>query len=117
MSTEKNQRSTADYLKITLKGFCMGAADVVPGVSGGTMAFILGIYEELINAIRSFDIEFIRLILAKKLHNAMEHASIKFLMALGIGILVAIKSLAKIISWLLANFGGRLFCWCRLFKC
>jgi len=43
-------------LILAAKGFCMGAADVVPGVSGGTMAFILGIYAKLLNAIRSFDV-------------------------------------------------------------
>ncbi|MBW1868769.1 MAG: DUF368 domain-containing protein, partial [Deltaproteobacteria bacterium] len=45
------------YIILAAKGFCMGASDVVPGVSGGTMAFILGIYEELINAIKSFDLK------------------------------------------------------------
>ena len=55
----KAKRTFFSYLMISVKGFCMGAADVVPGVSGGTMAFILGIYEELISAIRSFDIDFI----------------------------------------------------------
>ena len=47
----------------------MGAADVVPGVSGGTMAFILGIYEELINAIRSFDLKSLKLIVSAKILN------------------------------------------------
>ncbi|MDY6879326.1 MAG: DUF368 domain-containing protein, partial [Thermodesulfobacteriota bacterium] len=49
-------RSFKDYLILMSKGFCMGASDVVPGVSGGTMAFILGIYEELVTAIKSFDL-------------------------------------------------------------
>ena len=53
---KKEKRSFFDYLILSLKGFCMGASDVVPGVSGGTMAFILGIYEELIGAILSFSI-------------------------------------------------------------
>ncbi|MBP3405000.1 MAG: DUF368 domain-containing protein, partial [Kiritimatiellae bacterium] len=48
------KRSFAEYLKIYASGFVMGAADVVPGVSGGTMAFILGIYNELIESIKTF---------------------------------------------------------------
>jgi putative membrane protein len=95
--------SITDYILITLKGFCMGAADVVPGVSGGTMAFILGIYEELITAIRSFDLDFFRLASALKIKEAVDHASIRFLVALGTGILIAIFSLARILSWLLLN--------------
>ncbi len=50
---EKKQRTLREYSGITLRGICMGAADIVPGVSGGTMAFILGIYEELIDSIRT----------------------------------------------------------------
>ena len=91
------------YIKLALKGFCMGAADVVPGVSGGTMAFILGIYEELILAIRSFDLTFAKLALSLKFREALEHVNWKFLLALGLGILTAILSLAKGLSWLLTN--------------
>jgi putative membrane protein len=81
----------------------MGAADVVPGVSGGTMAFILGIYEELIGAIRSFDLTFLRLLVAFRLRDAMARASWQFLAALGLGILTAVFSLARVLSWLLQN--------------
>ena len=103
MNNAQVKRSISDYITITLKGFCMGAADVVPGVSGGTMAFILGIYEELIQAIRSFDLNFFRLVSELKIKAAIEHASILFLTALGTGILIAIFSLARILSWLLLN--------------
>jgi putative membrane protein len=98
-----SHRSFLSYLGLTIKGFCMGCADVVPGVSGGTMAFILGIYEELIKAIRSFDLNFLKLILSLKIKDAMNHASWQFLMAVGLGILMAIFSLARILSWLLQN--------------
>lgn len=81
----------------------MGAADVVPGVSGGTMAFILGIYEELLESVKSFDLTFCRLFFSGKVKDAVNHLSWRFLLALGIGILVAIFSLAKILSWLLQN--------------
>lgn len=81
----------------------MGAADVVPGVSGGTMAFILGIYDELINSIRSFDLRGLRLLVRLKMRQLSEHVSWEFLLALGTGILIAIFSLARVLSWLLEN--------------
>ena len=99
----KTTRSLMGYLVITLKGFCMGAADVVPGVSGGTIAFIAGIYEELLNAIRSFDLHFLKLVSSIKIKNAMDHASWQFLLALVSGILVAVFTLARALSWLLQN--------------
>ncbi|MFH1489643.1 MAG: DUF368 domain-containing protein [Pseudomonadota bacterium] len=86
-----------------LKGFCMGAADVVPGVSGGTMAFILGIYEKLIKAIRSFDLIFLKKLLSFRIGEAWDHVSGRFLLALGAGILTAIFSLARALGWLLQN--------------
>lgn len=98
-----SDRSFIAYLGLTVKGFCMGAADVVPGVSGGTMAFILGIYEELIRSIKSFDLAFLKLLFSLKLKDALNHASWKFLMALGLGILMAIFTLARLLSWLLQN--------------
>lgn len=81
----------------------MGAADVVPGVSGGTMALILGIYEELIKAIHSFNFNFLRLIALLKIREALSSVSWPFLLAIGLGILSAIFSLAKALSWLLDN--------------
>jgi putative membrane protein len=99
----KPRRSLPAYLGVAVKGFCMGAADVVPGVSGGTMAFILGIYEELLESIRSFDLSFLRLLASLKIRAAMDHASWRFLTALVLGILVAVFSLARILSWLLEN--------------
>ena len=96
-------RSALDYLMITLKGFCMGAADVVPGVSGGTIAFITGIYEELLTSIRSFDLRFFRLIISLRIRYAMGHASWPFLVSLILGIFSAIFSLAKILAWLLQS--------------
>ncbi|MDY6951641.1 MAG: DUF368 domain-containing protein [Thermodesulfobacteriota bacterium] len=98
-----SKRPFKDYLVLAVKGFCMGASDVVPGVSGGTMAFILGIYEELIGAIRSFDLQFLRQIFAFKVSQALERASWRFLLSLGVGILTAIFTLARVLSWLLEN--------------
>ncbi|MEE9418333.1 MAG: DUF368 domain-containing protein [Desulfatiglandaceae bacterium] len=92
-----------EYLTLTAKGFCMGASDVIPGVSGGTMAFILGIYEELIDAIRSFDLKSIQLLLTLRLRGLLDHISWQFVLAVGIGILTAIFTLARALSWLLQN--------------
>jgi putative membrane protein len=94
-------RSIRSYIGLTIKGFCMGAADVVPGVSGGTMAFILGIYEDLLGAVRSFDLQFLRLLIRFKIKDALNHTSWRFLTALLIGIFLAVFSLAKLLSWLL----------------
>ncbi len=97
------QRTLKQYAGITARGFCMGSADVVPGVSGGTMAFILGIYEELIFSIRSFDLAFAKLLFSGKFKEAFSHARWKFLLALVIGIGLAVKTLAKGLSWMLDN--------------
>lgn len=91
------------YLVLVIKGFCMGASDVVPGVSGGTMAFILGIYEELVKAIRSFDLKFLKLVFSFKIREAVDHVSWQFLMAICLGIFAAVFSLARILSWMLQN--------------
>lgn len=100
---EETRRSFLSNVGLTIKGFCMGAADVVPGVSGGTMAFILGIYEELLAAIRSFDLEFIKLLVRFRVADAFNRTSWRFLLALFIGIFLAIFSLAKLLSWFLEN--------------
>ena len=100
MGKEKNSRkegrSVKDYIVLAAKGFCMGAADVVPGVSGGTMAFILGIYEELLNAIKSFDFRSLRLLVTFRIGAFFEKISWQFLLSLGLGILTAIFTFSKV---------------------
>ncbi len=81
-----------------VRGLCMGAADVVPGVSGGTMALILGIYQRLLEAIRAFDITLLRMLLARRFRDAAEHVDIFFLVPLGIGIFGAILFFTRIVS-------------------
>ncbi len=98
-----SDRTLKQYAGIVVRGFLMGASDVVPGVSGGTMAFILGIYEELIDAIKSIDLKVIRLILTLKFKDALDIVPWKFLLSLLTGILLAVFSLAKGLSWLLEN--------------
>ncbi|WP_103865255.1 DUF368 domain-containing protein [Aquimarina sp. I32.4] len=95
------QRKLKDYLIIAIKGIAMGAADVVPGVSGGTIAFISGIYEELIETINNLDIGFLSLWKKEGFATAWKHHNLSFLCALFLGILISILSLAKVIKWLL----------------
>jgi putative membrane protein len=85
-------------LKLILKGFCVGSADVVPGVSGGTMAFILGIYPQLINAIKSFDSEWLRMIFSFNLKGMINRPDFGFLIPLGIGAVSALLFFTRIVS-------------------
>ena len=88
---------------VYLRGMLMGAADIVPGVSGGTMAFITGIYDTLIDSIRAFDLACLRLVLRGQIKAAWQHVNGPFLLALALGIATSIVSLARAISWLLEN--------------
>jgi putative membrane protein len=97
-------QSLSDYLVLAIKGFCMGAANVIPGVSGGTMALILGIYEELIQGIRSFNFQFLRLFFFLKTREALSSVALPFLLPVLIGILAATISLAQLLSWLLSTY-------------
>ncbi|MCT4604404.1 MAG: DUF368 domain-containing protein [Marinifilum sp.] len=94
-------RKIKDYVLISLKGMGMGAADVVPGVSGGTIAFITGIYEELINTIKSVNLSSIKLLLQFKLKDFWKAINGNFLLALLSGIIISFLSLAKLIKYLL----------------
>ncbi len=97
------RRSLSDYFVITLKGAAMGAADVVPGVSGGTIAFISGIYEELITSFNNLDLSIIRTLRTEGIKAAWKRANGNFLLALVTGIAISIFSLVKLIRWLLEN--------------
>ncbi|UCE55687.1 MAG: DUF368 domain-containing protein [Desulfobacterales bacterium] len=86
---------------LSLKGMCMGSADVIPGVSGGTIALITGIYEHLIQAIRSIDSVMLKKLLKVDLKSALAHIHVRFLISLFFGIGVAIVSLARLMNYLL----------------
>lgn len=90
-------------LKLALKGMAMGMAEVVPGVSGGTIAFITGIYERLINAVKSFDPVFLRLFFRLRLKGAFLHVDGGFLVTLLAGMLVGVVIGVFGISHLLEN--------------
>ena len=90
-------------LSTFLKGFAMGSVDIVPGISGGTMALILKIYSKIIKEIKSIDIVFLKNILQFKFKKAFSLIDAPFLISLFIGIITAIIALARIIDWLLTN--------------
>ena len=97
------KRSLKDYIIISLKGMAMGAADVVPGVSGGTIAFISGIYEELLNSISSFNLSLFFVLKNEGFMKVWKMVNGRFLLALFIGICISVLSLAKLIENLLEN--------------
>ncbi|MEI5639385.1 MULTISPECIES: DUF368 domain-containing protein [unclassified Pseudoalteromonas] len=98
------QDSKRDYLWMFLKGAGMGAADVVPGVSGGTIAFITGIYARFLAAIKSVDLEALRLLKQQGVKATWQHIDGNFLTAVFSGLIVSAASLAKVITYLLANY-------------
>lgn len=97
------ERTWKDYAFITLKGICMGAADVVPGVSGGTIAFIVGIYEELLDSIKSINAHSLKLLFTGKLLAFWKAINGNFLFSLIAGIGISILSLARAITYLLVH--------------
>lgn len=97
------ERKLKDYAVLMLKGMGMGAADVVPGVSGGTIAFIVGIYDELINSIKNINLESLKLFFSGKWATFWKKINGNFLFFLLAGIGISVFSLAKLITWLLVN--------------
>ena len=97
------ERRIKDYAVLPLKGMAMGAADVVPGVSGGTIAFIAGIYDELINSIKSINMHSLKLLFTGKIAAFWKAVNGNFLFALLLGIAISVFSLAKLITYLLLN--------------
>jgi putative membrane protein len=97
------QRTVFGYLLVTLKGIAMGAADVVPGVSGGTIAFISGIYEELLESIDGLTLNFFKDWRKRGFKKAWIDINGNFLLSLFLGIGISITSLAQLIKWLLEH--------------
>ncbi len=91
------------YLTTFLKGMAMGAADVVPGVSGGTIAFITGIYDTLLESIRRINPKLIGILRQQGVKAAFNHINGFFLISLFGGVITSILTLAKLISWLLVT--------------
>ena len=93
-----------NYIGIAVKGACMGAADVIPGVSGGTIAFIMGIYDRFVGAIASVNAEAIKLLFKGRFRDFWKHIDGSFLLALILGIGVSVVGLAGLMQMLLEDF-------------
>ena len=103
-SQQKTKRSLPDYIGLAMRGMAMGASDIVPGVSGGTMALILGIYEELIDSIRMIgQPEFFRAALKFRIKDALTILNWEFMLAISLGIGLAILTLSHLLEQLLVN--------------
>ena len=92
------------YIGIAAKGACMGAADVIPGVSGGTIAFIMGIYDQFVGSIASINAEAVKLLFSGKFKAFWKHINGNFLLALILGIGASIVCLAGLMQMLLSDY-------------
>ena len=95
------KRNFVDYFILVFKGMAMGAADVVPGVSGGTIAFISGIYEELIATLNSINLNSLKTLKLQGVSATWKKINGNFLLALFVGILLSILTLSRLVAWLL----------------
>lgn len=102
-----------NYIVLAIKGAGMGAANVIPGVSGGTVALITGVFEELIDSIKSFDLAAIKLLLSGKFKEFAIHINLWFLVSIFIGVAISIISLAKVLDFLFTNYP--IFIWSYFF--
>jgi putative membrane protein len=103
-------RTWIDYLGVAARGFAMGSLEIVPGVSGGTLALILGLYEELVSSIRGMlNREAIRLLLRFRIMQALSLLPWKFLVALASGVLLAAFSVSHLLEWVLHNYPSLLW--------
>ena len=93
----ENSNSWRAYFVLLLKGFGMGAADVVPGVSGGTMALILGIYQRWLEAIKSFDGLWLKALVTFDLHTSLHRPHFGFVLPVGIGVFSALLFFTRIV--------------------
>ena len=91
-------------IMVAVKGACMGAADVIPGVSGGTIAFIMGIYDEFVGSLASINAEALRLLFKGRFSAFWKHINGSFLLSLVIGIGISIIALAGLMQMLLSDF-------------
>jgi putative membrane protein len=92
------------YLTVGVKGACMGAADVIPGVSGGTIAFIMGIYDEFVGSIARIDATAVKMLFTGRIRDFWKHINGTFLVSLVLGIGISVVVLAGLMQTLLSNF-------------
>jgi putative membrane protein len=101
MEKSDTQRSPREYAQLVAKGMAMGAADVVPGVSGGTIAFIAGIYDELLHSLKSIGPHTVRTLFSEGIGAAWRQINGNFLLAVFGGVLISLKTLAAAIGFAL----------------
>ena len=97
---------SSDFANVC-RGIVMGAADIIPGVSGGTMAIILGIYERLVSAISRVDTQLIGHVFHRRIGEAASRIDLRFLMSLGSGILIGVVALGSLMEQLLGSADSR----------
>ncbi|MFT5738582.1 MAG: putative membrane protein, partial [Maribacter sp.] len=95
------KRTYLQYLSITLKGMAMGIAELVPGVSGGTIAFVTGIYEEFISSINNVNLSTFKTLKNEGFIAFWKKLNGSFLLVLFVGMMISILSSSKLITWLL----------------
>lgn len=98
------KRTIKEHMLVSVKGACMGAADVIPGVSGGTIAFIMGIYDEFVGSIASINSEAVKKLLTGRFRDFWQHINGNFLLSLVLGIGISVVSLAGVMQMLLNDF-------------
>lgn len=94
----------SEYILTAIKGACMGAADVIPGVSGGTIAFIMGIYDKFVASLAAINAEAVKLFFTGKFKEFWRHINGGFLLSLVVGIGISVISLATVMQTLLSDF-------------
>ena len=92
------------YITVGVKGACMGAADVIPGVSGGTIAFIMGIYDEFVGSIARIDATAVKMLFSGRIREFWKHINGTFLLSIVLGIGVSVVALAGLMQTLLTNY-------------
>lgn len=93
-----------EFISLFFKGMAMGAANVIPGVSGGTIALITGIFERLIDAIKSFNVQAIKLLFRGKLRDFITHTDFIFILAVFGGVAASIISVARLFDYLFVHY-------------
>ncbi|WP_394750043.1 DUF368 domain-containing protein [Spongiimicrobium salis] len=96
-------RKSIQYIFIVLKGMAMGVAELVPGVSGGTIAFVAGVYEEFISSVNNINLNTFKVLRKEGFKSFWKKLNGNFLLALFGGMAISIFSFAKLISWLLVE--------------
>jgi putative membrane protein len=102
-----------DQIIVFIKGIAMGTANVIPGISGGTIALITGVFERLINALKSFDLQAIKLLFGGNFKKFAQHVDLFFLVSLFVGVGVAIISFARFFEFILDKYP--IFIWAYFF--